>query len=52
MTFKEFICDFIKDESGIWWMINVRGFVLDTYDDPINIKVITNYGDEVFKPPK
>lgn len=21
VSFSEFICDFIKDESGIWWMV-------------------------------
>ncbi|EAS01971.2 Lmbr1-like motif protein (macronuclear) [Tetrahymena thermophila SB210] len=46
--FKEFICDFIKDESGIWWMVNVKGFV---FDDPIpeeiNTKKILNYGDDM-----
>jgi len=26
--FEEFVADFIKDESGTWWMVNVRGFVL------------------------
>lgn len=25
ITFKEFVVDFIKDESGIWWLINVKG---------------------------
>ncbi|KAL4442889.1 hypothetical protein ABPG74_010778 [Tetrahymena malaccensis] len=46
--FKEFICDFIKDESGIWWMVNVKGFV---FDDPIpeeiNTKKILNFGDDM-----
>ena len=23
IKFKEFIADFIKDESGIWWFVNV-----------------------------
>ena len=21
VSFSEFVCDFIKDESGIWWMV-------------------------------
>lgn len=24
--FDEMVCDFIKDESGIWWFIGCRGF--------------------------
>ena len=23
---EEMICDFIKDESGLWWFIGCRGF--------------------------
>jgi LMBR1 domain-containing protein 1 len=29
VTFKEFVCDFIKDESGIWWLINIKAFTID-----------------------
>ena len=25
ISFLEFAADFIKDESGIWWFINVKG---------------------------
>lgn len=25
ITFKEIAADFIKDESGIWWFINLKG---------------------------
>lgn len=27
--FNEMVCDFIKDDSGLWWMIGVRAFKLD-----------------------
>ncbi|KAL4477278.1 hypothetical protein ABPG73_003404 [Tetrahymena malaccensis] len=45
ITFKEIIGDFIKDESGLWWLINIRGFLLDKYEIPINVKPITEYGE-------
>ncbi|KRX09079.1 hypothetical protein PPERSA_01966 [Pseudocohnilembus persalinus] len=45
VRFKEFIADFIKDESGIWWMINVKGFKLDDTVSIVDLKPITNYGD-------
>lgn len=32
--FEEFVADFIKDESGTWWLVNVRGFVLT---DKLNV---------------
>lgn len=45
IKFHELIGDFIKDESGVWWMVNIKGFIL--FGDPIvNPKPITNYGDE------
>ena len=28
--FSEMICDFVKDESGTWWLINVKGFRIKT----------------------
>jgi len=28
IQFKEMIGDFIKDESGTWWLINVKGFLI------------------------
>lgn len=43
--FLELIGDFIKDEAGVWWLINIKGFIL--LSDPlVNPKPITNYGDE------
>ncbi|EGR32819.1 lmbr1-like conserved region family protein, putative, partial [Ichthyophthirius multifiliis] len=48
INFQEFVCDFIKDESGIWWMVNVKAFIFDhPIPDEINTKVILNYGDEI-----
>jgi len=47
ITFLEFAADFIKDESGIWWFINVKGFILETCPNPLNIKPITHYGDDL-----
>lgn len=45
LKFKEFVADFIKDESGIWWMVNVKAFkLLDTIEF-VNLKPITNFGE-------
>ena len=27
-VFEEFIGDFIKDEAGTWWLVNVKGYLL------------------------
>lgn len=40
------MCDFVKDEGGNWWFINVKAFILDS-DDKIDIKPITMHDDEV-----
>ena len=29
VSFLEFIADFIRDDKGTWWMINVKGFQID-----------------------
>ena len=48
MRFKEFVCDFIKDEGGNWWFINVKAFILEGEHKKINIKPIVNHDhDEV-----
>ncbi|CAD8139136.1 unnamed protein product [Paramecium pentaurelia] len=47
ITFKEFSADFIKDESGIWWFINVKGFIIDKSPEKIMWKSITHYGEEI-----
>jgi len=28
IEFSEMVCDFIKDEAGTWWMINVKSFII------------------------
>lgn len=38
VTFLEFIGDFIKDESGIWWFINTKGFIIESHPTPLNVK--------------
>jgi hypothetical protein len=30
LIFEEFIGDFIKDEAGTWWLVNVKGYKLKT----------------------
>ena len=42
LKFDELIGDFIKDESGIWWLINIKGFIIN---DPnyLNSEKIVNY---------
>ena len=47
IDFKEFIADFIKDETGIWWLVNVKGFILESPDPLINSKFITHYRGEL-----
>lgn len=27
--FEEFVADFIKDEGGNWWFINVKAFIIE-----------------------
>jgi len=28
IEFEEIVCDFIKDEAGTWWLINVKSFII------------------------
>lgn len=28
VVFEELIGDFIKDEAGTWWLVNIKGFLL------------------------
>jgi LMBR1 domain-containing protein 1 len=44
--FREFVADFIKDESGIWWLVNVKAFIFEKDPGIINVKKITHFGDE------
>ena len=45
IKFKEFVCDFIRDEGGNWWFINVKAFILIT-EGKINLKPIIMHHDE------
>ena len=45
VSFDELIGDFIRDESGIWWLINIKGFLL-VGDPMVDIKPITNFGED------
>lgn len=29
IEFEELVCDFIKDEAGTWWLINIKSFIID-----------------------
>lgn len=29
MVFIEIMADFVKDESNVWWLVNVKGFQLE-----------------------
>ena len=49
VTFSEFVADFIKDESGIWWMVNVKAFRLHEYPEEILVKVICNPAELEFE---
>ena len=44
MNLNEIAADFIKDESGIWWLVNVKYFRLmeEEIGKEIFIKAITN----------
>ena len=46
ISFQELIGDFIKDESGTWWLINIKGFILADGKNVTNFRPITHYGDE------
>jgi LMBR1 domain-containing protein 1 len=51
VLFEELIGDFIKDESGNWWLVNIKGYLLRPDSVPsFNFKLITNFGDEDVEP--
>ena len=35
VTFEMLACDFIKDEGGLWWLINVKAFKISENDVPV-----------------
>ena len=45
IRFKEFVCDFVRDEGGNWWFINVKAFILLT-EGKVNMKPIVMHDDE------
>ena len=49
--FDELVCDFIKDESGNWWYVNTRAFILKG-DPKVDIKLITMYDPDTAEIPK
>ena len=28
VTFEQLVCDFIRDEAGTWWFLNLKAYVL------------------------
>jgi len=47
---SEIVGDFIKDEAGNWWLINIKAFQTDTkiVKNPSNIIEIRENEEEVF----
>lgn len=46
LEFTEMVCDFTKDENGVWWFLNMRAFkVTDPYQRP-RLKPFTGWADE------
>jgi LMBR1 domain-containing protein 1 len=45
VSLTELVGDFIEDESGIWWLINVRAYLLEP-SPSMNLRYITNFGEE------
>lgn len=46
VRFEELVGDFIKDESGIWWLVNIKAFKLVDEKVIPDISLIVKYGDE------
>lgn len=47
IRFKEMVCDFVKDEGGNWWFINVKAFILEN-EGKVSLKPITSHDDESY----
>ena len=43
VKFFEFIGDFIKDENNIWWLINVKGFIIEDNQGFSNERYSTSF---------
>ena len=37
VTFSEIMGDFIKDESNTWWLVNIKGFEIESINKTPNI---------------
>ena len=46
VNFTEFVADFIKDEGGNWWFVNVKAFILEGEVKKIDIKPIVSHDHE------
>lgn len=44
--FQEMVADFIKDESGLWWMIGVRAYKFVNPDVKPNLKLFVDIYEE------
>lgn len=45
LRFKEMVGDFIKDESGTYWLVSVKAYILENTVNDFSIKRITNAGE-------
>lgn len=41
---EEMVCDFIKDESGLWWFIGCRAFKLNGSNGKPSLKYFLSEG--------
>ena len=45
IVFEELVCDFLKDEAGIWWYINSKALLVKNID-----KFIDSFGQQKYAP--
>jgi len=43
--FQEIAGDFIRDNTGKWWLVNIHGFLIDKCPLSIDVTSITNCSD-------
>jgi hypothetical protein len=43
------VADFIKDESGLWWMIGVRAYKFENPDIKPNLKLFVDIYEEEYE---
>ena len=46
------VCDFIKDEAGTWWLINVKSFIMKQHIPHTLRDIYTEEKSEEFKKKK